>query len=141
MLINQALTDISKYTVLRPRPYVWTEGFPANRALNSNDQASFFSGHTSGSAAATFFFARVFSDYFPGSKLKPYVWGLAATLPAVTGYFRVKAGKHYPSDVITGYLVGGAIGYLVPTLHKRPMSEQRMKISPGLGGLNLQLNF
>ena len=141
MLINQAITDITKYTVLRPRPLVWTEGFTSDHSLSSNDRASFFSGHTSGSAAASFFFARVFSDYFPDSQLKPYVWGVAATLPTVTGYLRVKAGKHYPTDVLIGYLVGGAVGYLVPTLHRRPLKERRLKVSPGIGGFNLNLEF
>jgi len=83
MLLNQALNDITKHTVLRPRPYIWSEGFAADQPLNSNDRASFFSGHTSTSAAATFFFARVFSDYFPDSRLKPYVWGVAATLSLI----------------------------------------------------------
>ena len=39
-------------------------------------------------------------------------------LPAVTGYLRFKAGKHFPTDIIVGYGVGATIGYLVPELHK-----------------------
>jgi membrane-associated phospholipid phosphatase len=141
MLINQALTDIAKYTVRRPRPFVWKDDFVPDTPLSSNDRASFFSGHTSGAAAASFFFARVFTDYFPDSRLKPYVWGAAATLPAVTGYLRVKAEKHYPTDVMVGYVLGAAIGYLVPTLHRPRTRERRLKISPGVGGLNLFLDF
>ena len=141
MLINKGLTDIAKFTVLRPRPYVWSEDFSSDQIINSNDRASFFSGHTSNTAAASFFFARVFSDYFPKSRLKPYVWGVAATLPALTGYLRIRARKHYPTDVITGYIVGGFIGYIVPTLHKRPINQQKLKVSSNLNGFSLNLDF
>ena len=65
-------------------------------------------------ATFSFFTAKVFSDTNPNSKLRPWVWSSAALLPAVTGYLRVKGGKHFPTDVIVGYAVGAAIGILVP---------------------------
>lgn len=141
MLINQGLTDLVKATTLRPRPYVFGVNFPPTNTLNSNDRASFLSGHASSTAAVSFFTARVFADYYPDSKLKPYVWGAAAGLPALMGYLRVRAGKHYPSDVLAGYVVGGAIGYLVPTLHKRKFKDRRLTLSPSLGGLYLNYNL
>ncbi|GJM35284.1 MAG: hypothetical protein DHS20C18_42850 [Saprospiraceae bacterium] len=141
MLINQGLSDIIKSTSLRPRPYVFDENLDPATILRSNDRASFLSGHTSTSAAATFFFARVFSDYYPDSKLKPYVWGLAATLPAVTGYLRVRGGKHYPTDVIAGYILGGGIGYLVPLLHKKPLKKKGLTVAPAGSGIYLGYKF
>ena len=42
----------------------------------------------------------------------------AAVVPAITAYLRVKGGKHFYTDVITGYLVGAAVGLIVPELHK-----------------------
>lgn len=141
MLINQGVTDLVKVASLRPRPYIFEENFPSTTVLSSNDRFSFFSGHTSSAATASFFAARVFADYYPNSKLRPYVWGVAAALPALTGYLRIRAGRHYPSDVLAGYLVGGAIGYLIPTLHKKEPTGKNLSIAPSMGGLYLNYRF
>lgn len=141
LLINQGVTDLVKVACLRPRPYLFEENFPGTTVLNSNDRSSFFSGHTSSAATASFFVARVFADYYPDSKLKPYVWGMAAALPALTGYLRIRAGRHYPSDVLAGYLVGGAVGYLIPTLHKKQLKGKNLSIAPGMGGVYLNYHF
>ena len=80
---------------------------------------SFFSGHVSTVTTSTFFIVKVLSDYHPGLRKKwPLLYG-AATLPALwTAYFRLRAGKHFPTDLITGYFIGAAIGIGVPQLHK-----------------------
>lgn len=141
MAINGGLTNISKSIFQRPRPYVFDENWDPVRILSSNDRAAFVSGHTSGSAAGTFFFARVFSDYYPDSKLKPYVWSLAAGLPALSGYLRIRAGKHYPTDVIAGYLLGASTGYFVPMLHKKPLKVKGLSIAPTGNGLYLSYRW
>lgn len=141
MLLNAGLTNISKSIFQRPRPYVFDENWDPVRILSSNDRAAFVSGHTSGAAAGAFFFARVFSDYYPKSKLKPYVWGLAIGMPALTGYLRVRAGRHYPTDVIAGYLLGGSIGYFVPLLHKKPTKKSRLTFAPTGAGLYLSYKW
>lgn len=142
MLINQGLTDIIKSISLRPRPYVFDENLPPSTVLRSNDRASFLSGHTSGSAAASFFFARVFSDYYPDSKLKPYVWGLAIGMPALTGYLRIRGGQHYPTDVIAGYALGAGLGYFIPKFHKKNRNRNKdLTFSLSPGGFYLGLNL
>lgn len=132
-LLTNGVTLLTKSATLRPRPFVYNEAFDDGIKLTRTARFSFFSGHTSTAAANSFFFAKVFSDYFPDSKLKPYVWGFAIAIPAVTGYLRVAAGKHYPSDVIAGYSVGAAIGYLVPFFHKNA--------SPSISGLSFYPGF
>ncbi len=62
MALNQGLTNITKSTAKRPRPYVFDEDLDPATIIRSNDRASFLSGHTSTSAAAGFFFARAFAD-------------------------------------------------------------------------------
>lgn len=141
MAINGGLTNVSKAAFLRPRPYVFDQNWDPERILSSGDRAAFVSGHTSGSAAGAFFFARVFSDYYPESKLKPYVWVVAAGMPALTGYLRVRAGRHYPTDVMAGYLVGAGVGYLVPTLHKKPFKEQKLALTPAGNGVLITYRF
>lgn len=128
--ISTGVTQISKSIFQRPRPYVFDENWDPVRILSSNDRAAFVSGHTSESAAGTFFFARVFSDYYPESKLKPLVWVFSAGLPAVTGYLRIRSGNHYPTDVIAGYVLGACVGYLVPALHRKTLNRPRKKMRP-----------
>lgn len=137
MLINQGLTNFSKAAFRRPRPYVFNPEWETSRPVMSADRSSLISGHTSGAAAGAFFFARVFADYHPESKLRPYVWGLAVVLPAFTGHLRVRAAKHYPSDVLAGFALGAAVGYLGPTLHKRPLRVGKCKIQVSGTGIRL----
>lgn len=141
MVITGGITSMTKAGFLRTRPYVLSPEWDPNQPLESGDRASFISGHTSLSAAGSFFFARVFSDYHPDSKLKPYVWGLAASIPAVTGYLRIKAARHFPSDVLAGYALGATVGYLVPTLHKKAILPKGMAMSPTGQGLYLSYRF
>lgn len=141
MAIAGGLTNITKAGFGRARPYVYGPDWIPGTELATGDRASMVSGHTSLSAAGSFFFARVFADYHPDSKLKPYVWGLAATVPALTGYWRVRAAKHYPSDVIAGYALGAAVGYLVPTLHKKRILPKGMRVNAGLTGFRLDYRF
>lgn len=141
MLLNAGITTLSKYSFRRPRPYVFNPEVPIENKMTTSAQASFISGHTSMTAANTFFAAKVFTDYYPDSKWKPVVWTAAAVIPALTGYFRVKAGKHYPTDVIAGYAVGAAIGYFVPHFHKRKKNEKGLSVYGGTSGVLLRYKF
>lgn len=141
-LISNGLTSLTKTSIRRTRPFVYNEDVAIDHKLTSSARYSFVSGHTSKTAAMTFFTAKVYADYHPDSKWKPVVWTAAAVVPAVTGYMRVKAGKHYPTDVIAGYAIGAATGILVPQLHKKKIiKNDNLKISAGITGANLSLTF
>lgn len=117
---NYGTTLIVKSTVNRTRPYVYNTSLPISTRTDKESRLSFYSGHTSQTAAATFLFAKVISDYHPTLKpsIKIGVWTFAVTVPALEAYFRVKGGKHYPSDVIVGYVLGAFSGWLLPELHR-----------------------
>ncbi len=117
-LLNNGITNIIKGTAKRRRPFTYNPMAPMEKKMEKNGRYSFFSGHASNSASYAFLTAKVFTDNNPGSKWNPYVWTAAVSLPAVTSFLRVKAGKHFPTDVIVGYAVGATIGFLVPELHK-----------------------
>jgi membrane-associated phospholipid phosphatase len=34
------------------------------------------------------------------------------------GYLRFAAGRHYPTDILAGALIGSLVGWLVPQLHE-----------------------
>ncbi len=142
MLINQGVTDIIKGSVQRPRPYLYPDNLDPATVVEAYDQKSFPSAHTSNTAAAAIFFGRAFADYYPRSKLRPYVWTVAAGLPAVTGYLRIRAGEHFPTDVLAGYVLGTAIGYTVPALHRRPARARGgLSVAPMGSGLYLSYRF
>ena len=142
VFINSGLTLLTKYTVRRTRPFVYNQDAPLTKKLTPNAKGSFFSGHTSMTAANTFFAAKVFADFYPDSPWKPVVWGLGASIPAITGYLRVKGGRHFPTDVITGYIVGAAVGILVPHWHKKPkLNDKGLKLDLGYNAARLKWVF
>ncbi|MCC6723941.1 MAG: phosphatase PAP2 family protein [Saprospiraceae bacterium] len=118
-LINFGLTTVVKSIVKRTRPYVYQSGFSLEEKMKPDARQSFWSGHTSSTATMCFLTAQMYSDYHPDSKWKPAVWGAAAAVPLTTGILRMTAGKHFPTDVISGYLTGAAIGLLLPRIHRR----------------------
>lgn len=112
------LTQMTKNLARRPRPYTYNPSAPMQLKQQRDARKSFFSGHTSSTAASCFFAAKVWSDFHPGNRWKPAVWTAAALIPAVTGYFRIRAGRHFFTDVTVGYVVGATVGWFVPYSHQ-----------------------
>ncbi|MFK7920855.1 MAG: phosphatase PAP2 family protein [Bacteroidia bacterium] len=123
MVYADFATTWTKYSVRRVRPFAYLpSGNDASLFMKQREpdaRYSFFSGHTSGAAVASFYAASIYQVYFPESRSRYIVWGAAILLPAIVGYYRVRAGKHYPSDVMAGYLVGASIGILNPWFHRK----------------------
>jgi len=117
-LVNTAITFLTKELVQRKRPYIYNPNAPLSKKMEKDATHSFFSGHVSTVSSMSFGFAQIYSDYYPNSPAKPGIWFAAATLPLFTAILRNKAGKHYWSDVIIGYIVGATVGIVIPRLHK-----------------------
>ncbi|MBL4594895.1 MAG: phosphatase PAP2 family protein [Flavobacteriales bacterium] len=145
--ITSTLTLNAKYTFNRTRPLAYNATFSDELRTDKTSRLSFFSGHTAQTAGFSFFMAKVITDYHPNMRMgtKIGIWSFAIALPAVTGYFRVKGGKHFNTDVITGFVVGGAIGWLVPHLHKKRNGDSKLSMNPfnynGATGLSLTLKL
>lgn len=135
-LITNFLTTITKRTVQRERPFNYNPAVPESDKTDTEAKVSFFSGHASNSFMNCVFAAKVFDDLNPNSAYTPYVWGGCLAYATSVSYMRVAAGKHFPTDVIVGALVGSAIGYLVPELHKRN-SSQSFNLQPNGQAINL----
>ncbi|SKB36447.1 PAP2 superfamily protein [Salegentibacter holothuriorum] len=103
----------------KSRPLVYNKDLPLGTRIEGGAQRSFIAGHTAVAAAGTFFAAKVFNDFHPDSKAVPYLWGGAVGISALMGYLRTKAGKHFLTDNIAGFIVGAASGILIPELHKK----------------------
>lgn len=117
-LLNKGINTLIKGLTTRNRPFVYDAGSPIEEKYKVNARHSFYSGHTSVTASNSFFTAKVFSEYLTDNTAKVLIWSAAAIIPAVTGFSRINTHNHFPTDVIVGYIVGAAIGYLIPELHK-----------------------
>jgi membrane-associated phospholipid phosphatase len=120
LAVNLAVFQGVKHLVQRPRPYLYsTSPDVARYAKAQGDDAyrSFYSAH-----AATAFCAATAGAYLaaasaPSSGARAFAWGGGFAAAAAAANLRVRAGKHFYSDVVVGSIVGVAIGYAVPALH------------------------
>lgn len=110
------LNQLVKYSVGRQRPFVRYGNTPegADREPESDDNLSFYSGHTTFTFAVAAAAGTV-SD-LRGYRSAPWVWGVGMTLAAATGYFRIAADRHYLTDVLVGAALGTAAGVALPRL-------------------------
>ena len=133
MLVNAGLTEVMKRVMVRPRPYIYGSLLSTDEKLGHGSEGlkSFWSGHASNTACSAFFAAQIYANHHPESKARAWVWAGAATLTGVTGYLRVRAGQHFPSDVVVGSVVGGLIGYWLPK--RRFLEPKDYNVFPVLG--------
>ena len=123
-LVTTGLTRCTKILVQRERPYMYnTTTIPEIEKLNlsqeENSYFSFFSGHTSSSFYSATFISKAYYDIYGANEWFYIISTLSYSAASTVAYLRVKSGKHYPSDVIVGAIVGTGIGYLIPQIHKR----------------------
>lgn len=135
-LANSLVTDVIKMSVDRARPLAYNDDAPLEERLSHKARQSFVSGHTSQVASMTFLTAQIFSAYFPESKAKKWVWAGAVTYPAVVGYLRYRSGKHFPTDVIGGYIIGASLGLLIPHIHRNKESKS-VSLNVGATGFRM----
>jgi undecaprenyl-diphosphatase len=147
--LTLALTDITKVAVRRPRPVAYAQqaaldansgGGPNSPSITSTDSTlSFFSGHAAMTGAMT---ATATYLAFSRAPHSPRPWITLAAGTALTSFVaieRVRAGAHFPTDVIAGALAGGVIGVLVPHLHRHTSESPSVVIgfapATGSGGV------
>jgi membrane-associated phospholipid phosphatase len=117
-MLNAALINISKATARRPRPYNYNPDAPLDIKLRKSSRYSFYSGHVATAAYFSFTTAQLYNDLHPDSKARPYIYATAALIPAAVAYGRMRAGKHFFTDVLVGFAAGTAIALTVPALHR-----------------------
>ncbi len=108
-----ALTaGLVKITVQRDRPYTYHRhpSVVAYTAAAHGNDHSFFSGHTSLSFAALTSGAMLYQPTTTSARARAGVWAGAGALGAATGVLRIRAGQHFPTDVMVGAAVGTAFG-------------------------------
>jgi undecaprenyl-diphosphatase len=130
MSLTFAMTNMVKMAVRRPRPQAYIDaeahkGDPSYSNADTDSSLSFFSGHAAitaavGATATYLAFARSPHSVRPWITLI-----LAAGLSTAVSIERVRAGKHFPTDVIAGSVAGAGIGVVVPHLHRTEDIKQR----------------
>jgi len=143
-LASSILYQGTALSVRRARPLVYNTSLSLEVRAGHNASNSFFSGHTSSTATASFFMAKVYADYHQlttGQKILLYAG--AAIPPSVVGYYRMKGGKHFRTDVLAGFAVGCLTGVLVPELHRKKDGNLSFIpiYSPDMKGLAISLKL
>lgn len=135
---------ITKGAVDRPRPFVYNPDAPLDEKTAPDARKSFFSQHATFSFASAVFLSVTYADYFPHSKLRPWIWAGSLGAATTVAILRVTAGQHFPTDVIVGAAVGSAIGYVVPLIHRSSDSagmSTSSAIVPGGAVISVRYSF
>jgi len=139
LMFSALIPHITKGITKRIRPFVYNDNVPLSEKQVKEAKRSFFSGHTTLSFAMAVFLSTVYSNYYPNSSWKPYVWAGSLALATTVGILRYSSGSHFPTDIITGALVGSAIGYLIPFTHKT--NKSNLNVSFNINGRSSIVNF
>ena len=134
LLLNNGLVQLLKGVTNRTRPYAYNDDpdIPDELRLEGGARRSFPSSHTANTFAAAVFFSSVYAKLHPTSSARTWVWAGSLTLAATTGYLRYQAGKHYPTDILGGAIIGSLVGWGVPKLHE--VAGVKLTIAPSEGG-------
>jgi membrane-associated phospholipid phosphatase len=133
------VNQISKFVFARQRPDVHARvSTEPNVQPATGDNLSFFSGH------ATLAFALATSAGTVASmrhhRLAPVMWAAGLLLATTGSYLRIAADRHYATDVMTGAVVGSAIGFSVPYFAHRPVAPNTgLAVVPSEGAATLVL--
>jgi membrane-associated phospholipid phosphatase len=111
---SAAATQWLKVLVHRHRPVLYTAAAPA-AAAEADSRRSFPSGH----AAAAFAAATSYAALARHQRLRHRTRNAILLYAGAAGVsaLRVAAGKHFPTDVAGGALLGSGVGWLVARIH------------------------
>jgi membrane-associated phospholipid phosphatase len=130
---NLLLNSLSKAIFRRPRPYTYR--YLDDSQADDDWYVSFYSGHSSTAFSTAVAGSYLLAESAPNRASRVAMWGTELTLAAATAVLRVRAGKHYYSDVVVGALVGVGLGVAVPVLHGaryRPKAEELVAAGGGV---------
>lgn len=120
-LIAASLSGLSSMTAGRGRPYVYGTTAPVETRSGPEGSLAFFSGHTAMAFALSTSTFWTLQRTHPRGALPWVALGLGSAAASSVGLARVMGGRHFPTDVLAGAIVGVGIGTLIPMLHGLPV--------------------
>ncbi len=127
-MLSFFLTSTTKLIARRPRPYTHATDPRIQEFADSEGgdaYVSFFSGHSSAAFTAATAGSLLYSARTDELVARHTLWGLEFVLAGMTAQLRVRAGRHYRTDIWVGGAVGIGVGVLVPALHQVELSRVR----------------
>jgi membrane-associated phospholipid phosphatase len=128
LLLQSGLNLAVRSLQVWPRPFMLGNKGSAQERSSAQASGSFYSGHASGAFSVAAFSSALYATRHSQGYSKYVFTAGAFSIASSVAILRVMAGKHYPSDVIVGALVGSFIGWLVPALHEVQESESPLGI-------------
>ena len=126
-----------KLAIRRPRPNQYTPEY-YRRSLSR--EVSFPSGHTATVAGGAMSLAATFWWKYPNSPWRFAVAGAGIVATTLVGVGRVRAGVHFPTDVLAGAAIGGSLGLLIPWLHLRERNTT-LSVVPTSHGTHVAMHW
>jgi membrane-associated phospholipid phosphatase len=148
LAITAGVQGIANVSASRERPYGQDCGTQLSSALaecnGPTRYRSFFSGHASVSfASAGLTCSHHLHLHLFGNGADVVACVAALVAASAVSVLRVMADVHYTTDVLTGALVGTAVGFGVPAFHYahhkrgKPTSTLEWHIAPSIGGVGV----
>lgn len=134
MAIQSGLNLMTRSAKIWPRPFILGEDGGAER-LKGEAYGSFYSGHSSAAFSVAVLTSVWFQNTYSSSKYTPYVWGASLSMATAIAVLRVAAGKHYPTDVLAGALVGSLVSIVVLKTHERNNNVISLQAGPNYLGV------
>jgi membrane-associated phospholipid phosphatase len=120
---NGMANECARLLVQRPRPFVYEN--PKVLGADAANYTSFYSGHTSFSAAAgVALLLTLLARGLPNVALGFMASGVSLLI-GLTGLFRVLAGRHFVTDVLMGALAGTLVACAVAYFHRNGARAKR----------------
>jgi len=140
VLLTNGIGQLTKTIFRRVRPFAYNDDpdIPLDLKMSKTARQSFPSGHAANAFASAVFASTVFARLRPPSPLRYVIWGGSLATAGAVGYLRYNAGKHYPTDIIAGAVLGSAVGWLVPKMHETDRVTLALA-APGVEGTVLGL--
>lgn len=126
---SMGLNAMIKSTARRFRPYAYDTTATGEVLADPDASLSFYSGHTSGAFTAAVYSSMMYEMLGYPSSGRGWVWAVNMTAATATGVLRVGAGKHFPSDVVVGAVLGSAIGWFFPKLYSLNTEDEHINNS------------
>ncbi len=138
LALTYGITNLTKNLTQRYRPYAYRSDVSLSEKLSLDTKKSFFSGHTSVAFASAVFFSTVYSEISSNESSKTLVWVGSLTLASTVGLLRYFSGKHFPTDIIAGAVVGSLVGYGIPKIHQ---SKDNLSFSAPAGSNSISIRY